>query len=153
VALTTRGQGTSVYDALLLSLVTAPLAERRQLTVVMTDADDTTSVFDDRIVLETARHAYGQMSFVVVRGGGARADGSVLDAFRAIARSTGGEFLQIDADEQLSAAFLTAVDNFRNSYVLRYSPTGVPGSGWHEVGVTVKGRRYTVRARRGYTAK
>ena len=150
VDLSARGGGTSVFDALLLSLVSAPSADRRQLTVFMTDGDDTSSYFDARTVLETAKHAHSQLSFVVVRGGGTDADGPVMNAFRSIARSTGGEVLQIDADERLSEAFLTAIGNFRMSYVLRYTPTAVPGAGWHDVAVRVKSGKYTVRARRGY---
>ena len=150
--LTAIGSGTSIFDALLLSLVTAPVPDRRQLTIFMTDGDDTSSVFDERTVLETAGHAHGQLSFVVVRDGRVRADGAVLSAFRTIASGTGGEVLQIDEDDRLSEAFLTALANFRRSYVLRYTPTGVPAAGWHDVVVRTKSGRYTVRARRGYWA-
>jgi len=115
----------------------------------MTDGDDTTSVFDQQTVLETARFAAGQLSFVVMRGGGAKADGAVVNAFRTIARATGGEVLQIDDDDRLSEAFLTALANFRLSDVLRYTPD-VPAAGWHEVAVRVTSGRYTIRARRGY---
>jgi uncharacterized protein YegL len=152
--LTPRGRsGTSIFDALLLSLVTNPIAERRSLKIVMTDGDETSAVFDERTVRETAKFADAQHSFVIIRGRGARPDGSVLSVFRDIARDTGGEVLQIDQDEQLSEVFLTAIANFRQSYVLRYAPTGVPGLGWHDVSVSVKRGRYTVRARRGYQAR
>lgn len=43
------------------------------------------------------------------------------------------------------------LDDFRASYVLRYTPTGVERGGWHEIEVTVPSApRATVRARRGY---
>lgn len=150
VDLSMTGTGTSVFDALLLALVVPPVPDRRQLNVFMTDGDDTTSVFDDETVLETAKHTHGQMSFVIVKGGGTDADGEVMRAFRTISRNTGGEILQIDQDEQLSQAFITAIQNFRTAYVLRYSPTGVASSGWHEVTVKVKSKNYDIRARRGY---
>jgi hypothetical protein len=152
VNLATTGLGTSILDALLLTLVTGPLPDRRQLTIFMTDGDDTTSLFDNRVVLETARSTNGQLSFVVLEGGGTSADGVVLNAFRTIARDTGGEIIEIDADDQLSRAFLTAIENFRTSYVLRYSPTGIAAPGWHDVTVSVKSRKYTIRSRRGYLA-
>jgi hypothetical protein len=117
----------------------------------MTDGDDTTSFFDARTVVETAKHTHGQLSFVVLRGGGTRADGAVRTAFQTIARTTGGEVLEIAQNEQLSPAFLTALANFRMSYLLRYSPTGVAPGGWHDVVVTVPSGQYSVRARRGYS--
>jgi VWFA-related protein len=144
------GTRTSVFDALLASLVTAPSLDRRQLTIFMTDGDDTSSFFDARTVLQTARHASAQFSFVVVRGGGTRADGAVMSVFRTIAGTTGGTVLEIDDDDRLSEAFLAALASFRTSYVLRYAPTGVAGAGWHDVAVGVKRGTYTVRARRGY---
>jgi hypothetical protein len=153
VDLSVTGRGTSVLDALLFSLVSAPSPDRRQLTVFMTDGDDTSSFFDARTVLDTAKYTHAQLSFVLVRGGGTDADGAVLNAFRSIARSTGGEVLEIDQDERLSAAFLSAIASFRTSYLLRYAPEGVPQSGWHDVAVRVKSGNYTVRSRRGYWSK
>jgi VWFA-related protein len=152
VALTAAGRGTSLFDALLLSLPAAQVPGRRRLNVFMTDGDDTSSCFDAATVLETAKHAHTMMSFVVVRGDGARADGEVLDSFQTIARVTGGEVIRIDEDASLSRAFLAAITNFRLSYVLHYVPVGVPMSGWHDVTVTVASGDYEVRARRGYQA-
>ena len=151
-ALTVTGLGTSLLDALLLSLATAQVPGRRQLNVFMTDGDDTSSFFDESTVLETAEHAHAMMSFVVVRGGGTRADGGVLDVFESVAGATGGEVIRIDEDDQLSDAFLAAIRNFRLSYVLRYAPAGGPAPGWHDVTVTVASGDYEVRARRGYQA-
>ena len=43
------------------------------------------------------------------------------------------------------------LDDFRASYVLRYSAHGVRRPGWHDVTVEVPGGRgYRVRARSGY---
>ena len=51
----------------------------------------------------------------------------------------------------LEGTFKKAFDDFRNSYVLRYTLQGVPSAGWHKIEVTVPGaRKYTVRARKGY---
>jgi hypothetical protein len=49
------------------------------------------------------------------------------------------------------SSFKKAFDDFRQSYVLRYSPQGVPRTGWHELKVEVaRPGKLTVRARRGY---
>lgn len=47
--------------------------------------------------------------------------------------------------------FEQVLDDFRSSYVLRYTPTGVEPGGWHEIDVEVtRSGRYSIRARRGY---
>ncbi len=53
------------------------------------------------------------------------------------------------------AAFLRALEDFRTSYVLRYTLEGVSSAGWHDVAVRVvkPGTRYQVRARRGYVGR
>lgn len=43
-----------------------------------------------------------------------------------------------------------AIEEFRTRYVLRYTPTGVAHDGWHDLSVRVKGKKYDVRARKGY---
>lgn len=52
----------------------------------------------------------------------------------------------------IEASFIRALDDFRSSYLLRYTLQGVPREGWHEldVRVTKPGGRYKVRARKGY---
>lgn len=64
-------------------------------------------------------------------------------------------FLMIGRQQNnlLDAPFIKALDDFRTSYVVSYSLTGVPRPGWHEVTVRVKrpGKAYTVRTRNGYT--
>jgi hypothetical protein len=69
-----------------------------------------------------------------------------------VARTTGGEVIELKRHAEVGSAFQTALENFRTSYMLRYTPTGVAGDGWHELTVTVRGRKYDVRARRGYSA-
>lgn len=52
----------------------------------------------------------------------------------------------------IGSSFVTAFDAFRASYVLRYTLTGVPRAGWHNLTVRVvkHGTNYAVRTRRGY---
>ena len=145
------GPGTSVRDALLLSLVTDRRDDRRQLNLFMTDGDDTSSYFDTRTVVETARHAGGQTSVILVRDNG-RLRGPTREMIDQVAATTGGEVLELDGGDDLSNAFLRTVEAFRTSYVLRYTPNGVSATGWNEVVVRVKKRNYTVRARNGYWA-
>ena len=69
------------------------------------------------------------------------------------AEATGGGWHQTVgiAEPSLTNTFRRTFENFRTSYILRYSPRGVARGGWHTINVTVSGpRNYTVRARRGY---
>ena len=57
----------------------------------------------------------------------------------------------VQRDADLGASFVRELDEFRTSYVLRYSPNGVPA----RAGTTLEVRlnrpgRFDVRARKGY---
>jgi VWFA-related protein len=74
-------------------------------------------------------------------------------ALLAGAESTGGGLHRPAglAEPTLAGTFKRAFDDFRSGYVLRYSPEGVPRTGWHTIDVRVpKSRGSTVRARKGY---
>ena len=73
------------------------------------------------------------------------------DSFlRDLGDETGGGVLQIASTAELRPAFLRILDEFRQRYLISYSPAGVSASGWHPVSVRVKGRRLDVRTRAGY---
>jgi hypothetical protein len=59
---------------------------------------------------------------------------------------------EIESTKNLSAVFLEMLDEFRQRYVVGYSPAGVPIDGWHKLTVRVKGRDAAVKARPGYLA-
>jgi hypothetical protein len=69
------------------------------------------------------------MSFVITRPtwafGFGRRWGEVMSTLRAVAETTGGQLVELHRNEELSDAFLAALDDFRTSYVLRYRPAGV----------------------------
>jgi hypothetical protein len=51
----------------------------------------------------------------------------------------------------LTDALASTIRDFRTSYVLQYTPRGVPLQGWHELLVEVKPPgSFTIRARKGY---
>ena len=69
------------------------------------------------------------------------------------ARKTGGDLHKTRAfsEATLAGTFKKVFEDFRNSYVLRYSPRGVSRAGWHSIDVKVAASRgYTVAARKGY---
>jgi hypothetical protein len=67
-----------------------------------------------------------------------------------VARDTGGEVVPIDVSSNLGLVFRRILDDFRSSYVLFYSPSGVDRSGFHAITVDVTRPGAVVTARRGY---
>jgi len=57
-----------------------------------------------------------------------------------------------DGDLELSP-ILQPLAEFRDRYVLSYTPTGVSPTGWHRLDVKLKGKSGKVTARRGYFAE
>jgi tetratricopeptide (TPR) repeat protein len=77
-------------------------------------------------------------------------DGQIL---KTGAEATGGAWHQMAmiTTPSLTGTFRRAFDDFREGYVLRYTPQGVTRGGWHRIDVTLtKPQGFRVRARRGY---
>ena len=163
------GEITAVYDGLVLAMIHRPDPDRRHLVVAMTDGMDGGSVADSRLVRDVARRAESVLHLVMIGynpGNIPRnaprsrlslwptmpdsdGDANLRDA----AQLTGGRvhggslFSRVDTVKAFKAAF----DDFRQSYILRYTLTGVKREGWHDVRVEVKKPgKLTIRSRRGY---
>jgi hypothetical protein len=76
---------------------------------------------------------------------------AMVRTVQAAAEVTGGRFAEARGRDPIYTAFQTALEDFRDSYVLYFTPTGVPASGWHALNVTVpKLPRAQIRALSGY---
>lgn len=74
-----------------------------------------------------------------------------FEAFRAAAEVTGGALHLPGIFTDTSDVITKVVEDYRRSYLLRYTPAGAARAGWHEITVTVPAYpSYAVRARRGY---
>jgi len=163
-----RSEGsTSLVDAAFTSILERdPEAGRRNLVILFTDGEDTSSWLPDARVLEAAERSEVVVYCVAIdkpREEGRRAlkfrSGVRLDASQPVlqpddfleqlASRTGGERLSTGLGG-LQKTFRRVVNNFRSRYVLTYAPSGVPEGGWHSIDVRVKGQNYKVTARRGY---
>jgi VWFA-related protein len=148
--------GTSINDALLLALVAREDPQRRALVIAFTDGEDTTSATDTATVAAAAARSDGVLHVVLApspAGVPAPALSSPLEALRDAAETTGGALYLPGAYGDAVDAFKRVLDEFRHSYVVRYTLHGVPRDGWHDVIVSVNrpsDTRLTVRARRGY---
>ena len=74
---------------------------------------------------------------------------AVAGQFRDLAEETGGRLIEAERDADLRGSFTSMLDEFRNRYVLSYTPTGVSATGWHALDVKLKGKRGKVTGRRG----
>lgn len=137
---------TALLDGVYTAMMLDPLDGGRNLLLVFSDGLDTASWLKPDGVLQSARR-----SDVVVYGVSSRGpeDSKFLEDLTEL---TGGATLTIESTRDLSATFLTILDEFRQRYLISYSPAGVSPSGWHRLEVRVKGRRVTVKARAGYQA-
>ncbi len=144
-----RGQGqTSLVDGVYASLVVGDTDLGRSLVIVFTDGVDSASWLTEAAAFDTAKR-----SAVVVYG---VAPGLPDRAtfLKDLTTMTGGRLITSGAVD-LSRVFLDVLKEFRQRYVLGYSPQGVARSGWHTIEVRMKGaknRDVKARARPGYLA-
>jgi VWFA-related protein len=157
------GGATSAHDAAVATMIQRSDLDRRHLIVVITDAVDTLSELDAPTLELVASRSEAVLHIVLVTesGGYARFPlfmthvESSREPWRRAAEATGGDthgpglFGAGPVD-----AFKKVFDDFRRSYVLRFTPTGVDPRGWHDLGVKVtRPGKYNIRARRGYFAR
>jgi VWFA-related protein len=143
-------EGTSFFDAVMLAMVTAPALDRRRITIVLSDASDNASFFDESTFVEAARRT-DAVVYTILPAQLTPDQWPLTARLRALSLLTGGRLVSSNRDGQLGSTINGAIDEFRQSYVLRYTVNGVPVAGWHKLSVKVRGAdRYTVRAREGY---
>jgi len=156
---------SAVYDGLAASLIYQPDPNRRHLIVAMTDGFDYNSAVSSARLLDISGHIEGVLHLIII---GSRVpprddapfepimrgpDALGMDRLRTVAERTGGKmYAPLFGTGDVVKAFSQVLDDFRASYVLRYTPTNVAREGWHDLKVDVPAApRATIRARRGYT--
>lgn len=139
--------GTAFFDAVALAMVTIPTPDRRQITIVLSDAMDNTSLFDEKTMLDAARRT-DAVVYTILPGDPKNSRTVSVTRLHALSLLTGGR-LVLAQESQVASAVIDSIEEFRQGYVLRYVLAGVNIDGWHKVDVRVKGG-YRVRARPGY---
>jgi Ca-activated chloride channel homolog len=137
---------TALVDGTYTAMTMDPPDGGRNLLLVFSDGIDTASFLTPERVLESARRTDMVVYGVSTRG---LEDSKFLED---LSELTGGTTLKVESTKDLSATFLKILDEFRQRYLISYSPTGVAKDGWHRLDVRVKNRRVTVKARAGYQA-
>jgi VWFA-related protein len=138
---------TSLFDGVYAGLLVGVNAAARNLVLVFSDGVDTASWLTAGQIVET-----GKRSDAVVYALSPKGIGSVA-FLRELAEQTGGSAIEVESLRELSARFVSILEEFRHRYLLSYSPRGVSGPGWHRLEVRLKNRRATVKARPGYTGR
>jgi hypothetical protein len=148
------GGATSLYNALAASLMAFPQSDRPQLVFGFSDGLDNMSFLDASGLASLAGYSQAVLymtlvvdpkrlespnapprlngRFVPFNGGPNR---RLLDE---AANRTGGAVYQRNAGTPLSTLFEQALDEFRSSYVLTFTPKGVKAEGWHTLTVRLK---------------
>jgi hypothetical protein len=140
--------GTSYFDAALLAMITASTPGRRQLTLLLTDGIDSASFYDEASLTDAAKRTDAVVN--VLTAIDRNLPLPVEHRLESIAKPTGGRLLTIKRNDDIGPTLTKMVADFRQSYVLTYTPTRVARDGWHAITVTAPGTKYTIRARQGY---
>lgn len=137
---------TALIDGCFAGLMLGASEVGRSLMLVFSDGLDTASWLTADAVISSARRAdvvtYGVVS-------GKKPGPSFL---RDLTDATGGDLIEVSSTTDVGATFVRLLNEYRQRYLLSYTPTGVARNGWHRIDVRVKQRNVTVRARPGYLA-
>ena len=134
---------TALVDSSLAGVAVAASSSGRSLLLTFSDGADTASVLPPASVVDAARRTE-----VAVFG---ISTGRLSTTFlRDLADATGGEAVEIRSTAELRNALLKILSEYRQRYLLAYSPSGVASPGWHSIKVAVSKKGATVKARQGY---
>jgi VWFA-related protein len=136
---------TSLVDGAYAGLTVGESDAGRALLIVFSDGLDTLSWLSPAAVLETAKR-----SDVVVYG--VSTGKSKAEFLRELTSFSGGRLFEMDKTANLSATFVSILEEFRRRYLVSYTPRGVSKDGWHRLEVRIKGKKAAVKARPGYLA-
>lgn len=151
-----------IYDALFAALTHTPDPGRRHLVVAMTDGEDCGSLLDGARVLDASGRSEAVLHWIYVSASGdfdefsvnawcTPSDARDVDYVGESAARTGGDVHRSRFGDPAVRTFAQVLSDFRQSYVLRFSPQGVKPEGWHTVGVSVPAQpALTIKARSGY---
>lgn len=137
---------TSVVDASFTGMMLGESDVGRALVIVFSDGLDTSSWLTPGAVLDISKRC-DAVVYAVSAGQGPKPE-----FLSDLSEQTGGRLFEIESTKSLSVVFRQVLDEFRQRYLVSYSPSGVPAEGWHRLSVRVKGRNVQVKARPGYLA-
>ena len=164
---------TSLRDAAFAALALRESDPGRTLVLIFSDGADTASWLHASAVIEAAKRtdavvyavAITEQRYVYTMTSRPGAGRSAITQSRVIpveeagkfldhlTEETGGRVLFANSNKDLRATLTQTLSEFRDRYVLSYTPTGVSPTGWHRLDVKLKAKSGSVTARRGYFAE
>src|SRR5438105_7677119 len=134
---------TSLIDGVYAGIQVGQSDAGRALLIVFSDVLDTSSWLPAEKVLDAAKRSDAVVYAVAVRSP------AKPEFLRDLTSFTGGRLFEVEKTEKLDTVFLSILQEFRQRYLVSYTPRGVAKEGWHKLDVRVK-RGGTVKARPGY---
>ena len=139
-----QGEGeTALIDGTYAGIQIGESDAGRALLIVFSDGLDTASWLPAEKVLDAAKRSDVVAYAVAVRSP------AKPEFLRDLTSFTGGRLFEVEKTDKLDALFVGILEEFRQRYLVSYTPRGVPKEGWHKLDVRVK-RGGTVKARPGY---
>ena len=140
----TRGEGsTALIDGTYAAMQVGESDAGRALLIVFSDGLDTASWLSPEKVLDAAKRSDVVAYAVAVRSP------AKPEFLRDLTSLTAGRLFEVEKTDNLDAIFAGILQEFRQRYLVSYTPRGVAKDGWHKLDVRVK-RSGTVKARPGY---
>jgi VWFA-related protein len=157
------GGSSAVFDSLAVALSSSVPRGRRQLIVIFSDGQDSSSITDSDTLLDVARRTTPTVAVVLASPMRQRPASLVRhstkptptigDLSQQIATDTGGVLVAMNPGDNVTATFKQVLEQFRASYVLYFTPKGVDAQGAHTLEVRVKRPNVEVRSRRSYAGR
>jgi VWFA-related protein len=143
---TTASGSTSLIDGTYSAILLGESDAGRALVIVFSDGLDTSSWLTAQTALDTAKRSDAVVYAVSVQS---RVKPEFL---RDLTTATGGRLFEVEKTANLGPIFLSVLEEFRQRYLVSYTPRGVATDGWHKLDVRIKNRKATIKARPGYLA-
>lgn len=161
---------TVLHDALTTGAALARADSRPAVFLILTDGEDTGSWSTASAALDAIRHAHvvvypvgaglpnvpmasADSDYMRERAWLAPRPADTLRLLQSVADISGGQFLRIDKGARLVGTFQSILAQYRQRYLLTFTPTAPAAPGWHRLDVRLRNRAGTVVAREGYVAR
>jgi Ca-activated chloride channel homolog len=143
---------TSLRDAAYAAMLQGDPDAGRALIMVFTDGEDVSSWLPDSALVDTAKRVNAVVYSITLDAPNLafkrQGRDDILDVLPEL---TGGRRFGAGRPQRLREVFASILQEFRQRYILSYSPRGVDRAGYHSLEVRLaKGRKGEVKARPGY---
>jgi VWFA-related protein len=137
---------TALIDGAYAAITLGESDAGRALVIVFSDGLDTSSWLTADAVLDAAKRSDAVVYGVSVQS---RVKPEFL---RDLTSFTGGRLFEVEKTANLGSIFLSVLEEFRQRYLVSYTPRGVAKDGWHKLDVHIRNKKATIKARPGYLA-